>query len=1150
MKLRDKLFLGIGVILFLSLCVVLYTDSVRARILYEAEVKANAKTLQNMMASMRQVYIQQFRASGIPITDNTIGFLPAHAMSRIADNFAKRTQSGITFNNVSDRPRNPKNQADVVELSAIRYFREYPYAKDRLVTFSNPESDLNFHFSAPIWIEKSCLTCHGDRSTAPAAVKNRYENAWNYKEGELRGILSIKMPGAGLASRIESYQKDTLMLFGLMFVLIFLLLNGTLHRLVLSRVERLKSATRALQTGQQLVLEENTGNDEISVLAENFNQMAREVSRRELELRENTSLQKAVFSSAQDAIVMADESGHILMFNPVACQLFGYQESEVINQPLSMLIPLEFRNAHEQGFSHYLEHGDAKIIGKPAIEIEGLHCDGSIFPIEMSLGEGLGSGKRVFVAAIRDISERIKAQNDLQLAATAFEGLSPMLVTDAKGDILRINTAFSDVTGYLLDEVQGRNPRMLQSGRQDFDFYQNLWGVLKSTGEWQGEIWNKRKNGEIYPEWLNIKAVFNTDKEVIHYVGSFTDLTQIEEQRQIIEKHAIEEKVLGELLRQALSPTSLEHYLEESLDSLFEGIPWLTQINRGGIFLVDENHNDVLNLVADKKMDEPVIESCSEVIFGKCPCGRAASEQSVQFSSSISKQQSCKVANKIDQPYAQFSLPILEDGNLLGVMVLYVSVDHQSKDSELGFLKRVTDVLAMGISRLKTSFEIEHQAYHDALTGLPNRRMLKDILKQELSLAKRRKLSGALLFIDLDQFKHLNDSLGHSVGDELLIEVSRRLKSDLRDCDTVARLGGDEFVVLLPALGKKVESVSRKTHKVAEKLRLHLAQTYQLSGYQHHVTASIGIALLPADVSSVDDILKHADAAMYVSKSKGRNRVSFYQSHLQEAADERLFLETELRQAIDRDELQLYFQPQVDHIGQPIGAEALLRWNHHQRGFISPADFIPVAEESGMILDIGDWVCNTACQHLSNWQQDGISHELKRIAINVSPHQFHQIDFVERIMATAKLHKVDPGKLELELTEGIVLEDVELVITRMQLLKDAGFSISMDDFGTGYSSLNYLKRLPMNVLKIDQSFIHDVNLDPRDAAVVETIISMANFLGLQVIAEGVETIEELDYLKIRGCPHYQGYYFSKPLSAIDFGLWMKKKVTAKRLVTV
>ena len=1136
MKLQSKLFIGIGIVLSVALVGVVYTDTLRARTAFEAEVRTDAVNLQNMMAATRKVYIQQFKASGLPVTDETIGFLPAHAMSRIADDFANRTDTGITFNNVSDRPRNPRNKADSVEIEAMDYFRNNPEQNERIVNFTNSKGELSYHFSAPIWVEPACLTCHGERSQAPAAVRDRYENSWGYKLGELRGILSIKLPGTELTRRIENHLKNGVILFGLLFVLTFVLLNGALDRLVLRRIGKIKSAALALKTGQEVILESDLDGDELNELANHFNQMTAEVSIREEELRQQASLQKAVINSAQDAIVMADETGHILLFNPVASEMFGYREKEALGQPLEILIPDKMKTHHENGFNRYKSEGSSHVIGNPAVELEALHRDGTVFPIEMSLGEGRGTDQRIFVATIRDIRERVAARSDMQLAATAFEGLSPMVITDPRGNILRVNQAFSQVTGYQANEVIGKNPRLLQSGRQDDSFYSEFWGQLNSSGQWQGELWNKRKNGEIYPEWLSIKAVHDANGQVSHYVGSFTDLTEVEKQRQIIETLAIEEKVLGQLLRLAVASTPINTYLKESLDSMFNEVPCLKMEQSGGIFLMDEEQQK-LRLEVDQGMNSIDSDCCLNGEQGECLCSQAVANREVQYSSCLEKSQEGKAEKS---PHGQYSLPILAQQKLLGVLALHLPQGHTASEAEQSFLKRITDVLAMGISHRYTESAIEHQAYHDALTGLPNRRLLQSLLERELSVVNRRNLCGAVLFIDLDQFKHLNDSLGHSVGDELLIEVARRIKSDLREGDTVARLGGDEFVVLLPALGSDEKIVSRQAQIVAEKLRVHLARIYNLSGYQHHISASIGVALLPGDVSTVDDILKHADAAMYVSKNKGRNRVSFYQPHLQEAIDERLFLETELRQAIKKNEFQLYFQPQVNRQGLTFGAEALLRWNHSDRGFISPAEFIPIAEETGLILEIGDWVCNTACEHMARWQSYGASHLLRRLAINVSPHQFHQSDFVERMRHYASEHKVNPKFLELELTESIIVEDVESVIERMQSLKKHGFSISMDDFGTGYSSLNYLKRLPMDVLKIDQSFIRDVDKDSRDAAVVDTIISMSHYLGMEVIAEGVETKEELDFLQMRGCPNYQGYYFSRPLPVDDFDKWIQR----------
>lgn len=664
----------------------------------------------------------------------------------------------------------------------------------------------------------------------------------------------------------------------------------------------------------------------------------------------------------------------------------------------------------------------------------------------MSLGEGLGSSQLIFVAAIRDIRARLQAQADQQLAAIAFESQSPMLITDARGHILRVNEAFSEVTGYASEEVIGNNPRILQSGRQDAAFYTQLWNTLLATGRWQGELWNRRKNGEIYPEWLNISAVRDGNGEVIHYVGCFTDLTSLLEQRQTIERMAGEERALGQLLRLAVTQAPMKGFLEDSLETLFAVVPWLRIEPRGGIFLIDESSPRRLRLVADSHLEPVIREYCASIAFGQCLCGRAAAECRPLSMDCLDEKHDIHCPGIA--PHAHYILPIHVNRRLLGVMVLYLPKEHHRTEAELAFLERAADVLSMGILRRHSDAEIEHQAYHDALTGLPNRRLLKDMLQQELSIVNRHKLSGALLFIDLDNFKHLNDSLGHSLGDELLVIVARRLQEQLREGDTVVRLGGDEFVVMLPALGTDEETVSRQALMVADKLRANIAKPCTLDGRHHHFTASIGITLLPGDIETVDDILKRADTAMYQSKQQGRNRVSFYQPRLQEIIDARVFLETELRRAIAKDGLQLYYQPQVDADGDMIGAEALLRWQHQQRGAISPVEFIPVAEESALILELGDWVINMACRQLREWQTAGIAGSLQRLAVNVSAHQFQEANFVERVIEIVDNHGIQPHSLELELTEGIMVQNVDQIIERMNELKDLGFGIAIDDFGT------------------------------------------------------------------------------------------------------
>ena len=427
---------------------------------------------------------------------------------------------------------------------------------------------------------------------------------------------------------------------------------------------------------------------------------------------------------------------------------------------------------------------------------------------------------------------------------------------------------------------------------------------------------------------------------------------------------------------------------------------------------------------------------------------------------------------------------------------------------------------------------IRHLAYHDALTGLSNRILLQDRLDYALARCNRHGGLGAVMFLDLDHFKTINDSLGHTVGDELLQLVAGRLKKNVRQDDAAARLGGDEFVVLIQDLGSDLGPASKNAWEVAEKIRLALSVPYQVQGNELFISPSIGVTLFPLeDQSGTDDILKQADAAMYRAKETGRNAVRFFQASMQVVADNRLELSNALRQALQLNEFFIHLQPQVDSDGEIRGAEALLRWQHPVRGLIPPDQFIPVAEEGSQILAIGEWVLHEACRWLKAWE----GKSFKYIAVNVSPKQFRQADFVSQVQHALNVHGVDPSRLELELTEGMLLDGIEDAIGKMQALRELGIRFSIDDFGTGYSSLMYLKRLPLDKLKIDRSFVMDIASNPNDAAIVETIIAMARHLKLEVIAEGVETETERDFLQLHGCLLYQGYYFHRPMSVDDFG---------------
>lgn len=563
--------------------------------------------------------------------------------------------------------------------------------------------------------------------------------------------------------------------------------------------------------------------------------------------------------------------------------------------------------------------------------------------------------------AITDITKLRAAELELRIAAIAFESQEGIMITDVNNVILRVNQAFTTMTGYSAEEALGQNPRMLCSGRQGKEFYAEMWTTLYNTGAWEGEIWNRRKNGVIYPERLTITAVKDTAGFTTHYVSTLTDITM----------------------------------------------------------------------------------------------SRAASD------------------------------------------------------------------------------EIKHLAFYDPLTQLPNRRLLLDRLNQALATSARSRRRGALLFLDLDYFKTLNDTLGHDIGDLLLQQVAERLTACIREGDTVARFGGDEFVMLLEDLSEVSIEAAAQTEVIGNKVLTLLNQTFHLAAYEHHCTISIGATLFNGHDAETDELLKQADIAMYQAKESGRNAISFFDHHMQELINAHVRLEHELCEAEQQQQFVLYYQVQVDAAGKPLGAEALIRWQHPQRGILHPADFIPLAEKSGLISAIDQWVLDAACAQLQKWQTDAAMRNLS-LSVNVSNKQFYKSDFAQQVQASVARFDIDPNLLKLELTESMLAEGIDEVANTIDTLAKTGIRFSLDDFGTGYSSLQYLKMLPLHQLKIDQKFVHNMAIDSSDLAIVSTIVAMAQSLDLGVIALGVETVEQRILLLDKGCTHYQGYLFSKPLSIAAF----------------
>jgi diguanylate cyclase (GGDEF)-like protein/PAS domain S-box-containing protein len=687
-------------------------------------------------------------------------------------------------------------------------------------------------------------------------------------------------------------------------------------------------------------------------------------------LSESESHYRLLTEDATDVVWKMDVGNRFTYISPADERMRGFTADEVVGQHMFTLLTEEGIAALRKKSIERLERERNGIkTGAMSFDLQQ-HCkDGSLIwtevlsnPIRDSQGNICG-----YQGITRDITGRRLADEALRIAAIAFESQEGMYITNTDWEFLRVNKAFSEITEYSAKESIGRKPELLKSGVHDDFFYTEMMDRLEANGAWQGEIWDKRKNGETFPALLTITVVKDDAGQISHYVGTFTDIS----------------------------------------------------------------------------------------------------------------------------------------------------------------------------SRKSAEEKIKSLAFYDPLTFLPNRRLLMDRLEQALASGARHQRKGALLFVDLDNFKKLNDTLGHDKGDILLQQVAKRLVTCTRDIDTVARFGGDEFVVMLEDLSEEPIEAAMQAEMVGEKILKALNQGYQLAGIEHRSTPSIGITLFGDYSETIEEPLKRADLAMYQAKSAGRNTLRFFDPKMQAVVAAHVALEEALREAIIKDQFLIHYQVQVTGEGLFTGAEALIRWEHPERGMVSPAEFIPLAEETGLILPLGHWVLESSCSQLAIWATDPALAHLT-LAVNVSPRQFHQDDFVEQVLDVIERTGVNPKRLKLELTEGMLVSNVEDVIAKILAIKEHGVGFSLDDFGTGFSSLAYLKRLPLDQLKIDQSFVRDILIDPNDAAISNMVIVLAESLGLSVIAEGVETEAHRDFLASQGCFAYQGYFFSRPLPLTEFESFVKK----------
>ncbi|AOW76603.1 diguanylate cyclase [Colwellia sp. PAMC 20917] len=666
-----------------------------------------------------------------------------------------------------------------------------------------------------------------------------------------------------------------------------------------------------------------------------------------------------VFNNHDDPIFVKDDECRLLLVNDAFCQVFNLTRHEIIGKTLAETVPPSERDHFLAIDRLVLDKGEA-ILSEETLTINGSETRVILTRKNRFID---GKGNYFIVGVINDITKRKLAEEELKLAASVFthagEGI---MITDAKGSIINVNNTFVTSTGYSAVEAIGQKPNFLQSGIHPAEFYTEILQVLQSKGAWSGEIWNSRKNGEIYAEMLNISSVKDVNGKISNYVALFTDITPMKE--------------------------------------------------------------------------------------------------------------------------------------------------HQS--------------------------QLEHIAHYDVLTNLPNRVLLADRLSQSMLQCSRNMQTLAVVFLDLDGFKLVNDEHGHDVGDELLVEISIRMKAALREGDTLARIGGDEFVAVLTNL-TRVEDCE----PILDRLLLAASEPVTVSNVVLNVSTSIGVTLYPQDSVDADQLMRHADQAMYVAKESGKNRYHLFDT----AQDDAVKIQQEsleaIRSALDNQQFVLYYQPKVNmKTGKVIGVEALIRWQHPCRGLLNPFDFLPIIENNPMSIELGEWVIDTALTQISQWQKMGLDLPVS-ISVNIAAVQLQQPDFTQRLTTLLAAHpNVKPCYLELEVLETSALDDVNHVSTTMLECIALGVSFALDDFGTGYSSLTYLRRLPANLIKIDQSFVRDMLIDTDDFAIVEGVIALAKSFKREVIAEGVETIEHGKALLQLGCNLAQGYGIAKPMPAHDVPAWV------------